>query len=99
MTGEQLDRVANGLFSAIKIAAPYLTGNLANNALKMERVSPKEYKIYISLPIAPYAPYVNEPWLSPRWNVKKNPNEHWWNDIIEAYIERDMAQIGRVRKL
>ena len=48
MTGEQLDRVANGLFSAIKIAAPYLTGNLANNALKMERVSPKEYKKYFN---------------------------------------------------
>ena len=27
-------------------------------------------------------PFTNEEWISPRWNGKKNPNEHWWNNIV-----------------
>jgi hypothetical protein len=23
-------------------------------------------------------PYTNEPWVSPKWNGKPNPNEAWW---------------------
>lgn len=42
--------------------------------------------------IAPYMPFTNEKWLSDRWkdkngNMRKNPNEGWWNDACERAIE------------
>ena len=28
--------------------------------------------------IAPYMPFTNEPWISPKWNGRRNPNQGWW---------------------
>lgn len=44
--------------------------------------------------IAPYMPYTNEPWLSPRWNGKQNPNEGWWNDSIEFIVQYIGKRLG-----
>lgn len=44
--------------------------------------------------IAPYMPYTNEPWISPRWNGKQNPNEGWWNDAIEFIIQYMAKRLG-----
>lgn len=67
--------------------APYDTGNLALNAIKMEFVSSKECVILVDEAIAPYMPYTNEPWISPRWNGKKNPNEAWFDNAAELIAE------------
>ena len=32
-------------------------------------------EIRVDARIAPYAVYTNEPWVSPRWHGKKNPNK------------------------
>ena len=44
--------------------------------------------------IAPYMPYTNETWLSPRWNGKQNPNEGWWNDSIEFIVQYIGKRLG-----
>ena len=32
-------------------------------------------------------PYTNEPWVSPKWHGKKNPNEAWFQDAVEYIAE------------
>lgn len=86
MTLEQFHALVYDVFSFFKKFIPYDTGNLCNNAFRLEYVSPTEIKLYIDPAIAPYMPYTNEPWISPRWNGKKNPNEHWWQDTVELIV-------------
>ena len=38
-----------------------------------------------------YMPYTNEPWVSPRWRGRQNPNLYWFNDSTE-YIAQYMAR-------
>lgn len=69
--------------------APYDTGNLAKNAIKIEFPSANECHIYVDESIAPYMPFTTRPWVSPKWRGKKNPNEGWWQaagELIAEYI-------------
>ena len=80
--------------------APFDTGNLALNAIKIEFPSPQECRIYVDEDIAPYMPYTNEPWehkwikmgnfkpgqVVERFRTWDNPNEGWWNDACEYLI-------------
>ena len=66
---------------------PYDTGNLARNALRY-RIEGTKFIVYIDEEIAPYMPYTNEPWLSPRWRGKKNPNEGWWARWCKLFMQR-----------
>lgn len=79
--------------------APFDTGNLALNAIKIEFPSPQECRIYVDEDIAPYMPYTNEPWIAERWRGAKNPNEGWWNDTCE-YLINLMADLlgGEIKK-
>lgn len=63
------------------------SGNLAYNALRYD-IRDGAIEVYVNESIAPYMPYTNEPWLSPRWNGKKNPNEEWWNRFANEVILR-----------
>lgn len=54
------------------------TGNMAFNASKIEFPYRGLCKIYIDENVAPYVPYTNEKWISPKWKGKKNPNEDWF---------------------
>lgn len=74
--------------------APYDTGNLALNAIKIEFPSPDVCVIYVDESIAPYMPYTTKPWISPRWNGKKNPNEGWWQAAGELLAEYLAAEVG-----
>ena len=80
--------------AALKGCAPVDTGNLKYNAVRIEWVSEKECKIYVDESIAPYMPYTNEPWISPRWNGKKNPNEKWWQNACELAIGEIANYLG-----
>lgn len=76
---------------AFKRTSPIKTGNLRFNATKSENAvyfGVKVYKIYIEDEIAPYVYYTNEPWISPRWHGKKNPNEGW--------IDRGVMEVCQV---
>lgn len=45
-------------------------------------------RVYIDDSIAPYCVYTNDPWLSPNWKGKKNPNEGWWERFAEEFARR-----------
>lgn len=66
---------------------PIDTGNMAFESLKY-KITNKEIVIYIDTKIAPYVPYTNEPWISPKWKGKKNPNEGWWDEFAQEFISR-----------
>lgn len=83
MKKQQFDRVCMELVRIIRERAPRDTGNLADNGVKFVWEDENTFTIYIDETQAPYMPYTNEPWISPKWNGKKNPNEAWWQDAIE----------------
>jgi hypothetical protein len=74
--------------------APYRTGNLANNALKIEFPSKNVCYIYVDESVAPYMPYTTKPWISPRWHGKKNPNEGWWQRAGESVADAIADKVG-----
>ena len=75
------------------------TGNLKYNALKVIK-TPTGVQLYVDEQVAPYMPYTNEKWVSPKWKGAKNPNENWWENMAHSFIN-DLAKElkGKVRKL
>ena len=69
------------------------TGNMAFNSLRYQQEGDK-FVIYMDESIAPYVPYTNEPWISPRWHGKKNPNEGWWQRFREEFSRRFAAELN-----
>ena len=66
---------------------PHKTGNLANNAIYYY-VQGDKFVVQVSDYTAPYVPYTNEPWISPKWNGKKNPNQWWWQKFADEFARR-----------
>lgn len=62
------------------------TGNMALNAAQISFPSDDVCEITIDDKIAPYVPYTNEPWVSPYWGGKKNPNEGWFGRAAETLV-------------
>lgn len=69
------------------------TGNMAFNALKY-REEGNAFIVYIDDAIAPYFPYTEYPWISPRWNGKSNPNEGWVERFQEEFARRLAQRLG-----
>lgn len=82
MRQDKFHRICERILSHIRFVAPRDTGNLAENAIRMHYEGNKCI-IEVDEAIAPYMPFTNEPWISPKWRGKKNPNEHWWQDTAE----------------
>ena len=97
MTKERFTLVCMQAVEALKSRAPVDTGNLKYNAIKYEWIDEDTFRIYVDgapelkNSIAPYMPYTNEPWVSPKWHGKKNPNEGWWQEAVE-YVASVIAQ-------
>lgn len=73
------------------------TGNMALNALRY-KVQGNYIVIYFDTNVAPYIPYTNEPWLSDKWNGRKNPNEGWWDEFAQEFIRRFNIKIrGKIK--
>lgn len=66
---------------------PYDTGNMALNALQV-KVDGNLIDITVDEAIAPYVPYTNEPWISPKWKGKPNPNQGWWERFLSEFAKR-----------
>ena len=80
--------MCNEILRELRAITPIDTGNLKYNAIKIEFSSDmSECRIYVDEAIAPYMPYTNEPWISPKWNGKKNPNEGWWTNFSDKIAE------------
>ena len=76
-------RACDKAVKAVKKVAPRKSGHLADNGVRIEYPSPNICRIYVdTTTMAPYMPYTNEPWISPKWNGKKNPNEGWWQGTL-----------------
>lgn len=80
-------RACENAVKELRSFAPYDTGNLALNAIRMEMESPTVCLIYVDESIAPYMPFTTRPWISPRWNGRKNPNEGWWQRAGEHVVK------------
>ena len=98
MNAEKFSRVVNYCLLMTRLVAPKDTWNLANNGVTLEYVDDRHINVYVNLNIAFYMIYTNEPWLSPKWNGKQNPNEGWWNECGEEIIPNIIEQVfGGVR--
>ena len=73
---------------------PYDTGNMALNATHVEKVSENEVRIIVDAQIAPYIVYTNEPWTSPKWRGKENPNEKWFERATEDVAQYITAELN-----
>ena len=65
-----------------------VTGNLKYNAIKLEYIGNGVYRLWVDESIAPYMPYTNEPWTSPKWKGAKNPNENWFGNATEVITQK-----------
>jgi len=81
-----VERAFHKALAKLKQKSPQDTGNLRYNAIKGEWMDEKTFHIYVDEKLAPYMVYTNEPWTSPYWRGKKNPNEHWWNSTIQEIL-------------
>ena len=70
------------------------TGNMRYNASKIRRMDQNTTEMLIDANIAPYVVYTNEPWISPKWNGKKNPNQGWFERATEAVAIELAAMLG-----
>lgn len=78
-----------GALHYLKSLVPKDTGNMRYNATKVENLGGGKWRLYVDETIAPYVPYTNEPWISPKWKGKKNPNEGWFEratHLVANYI-------------
>lgn len=88
MTKQEVITIALGIVDEMRDEwVPRKTGNMALNALRYSATNDL-LDIEIDPNIAPYVPYTNEPWLSDKWNGKKNPNEGWWQRFVEEFTKR-----------
>ena len=72
ITEKRAHRLANECLTIFRNFCPVDSGNLANNAVKLV-YGDGYFRIYVEEGIAPYMPYTNEPWISPKWHGRKNP--------------------------
>ena len=94
MTRQDIINVAISIIETLrKEMVPRDTGNLADNALIYD-IQGNMFIVTVDPNIAPYLPYTNEPWLSPKWNGKKNPNEGWWRKFTTEFAKRLAKQLG-----
>ena len=102
------DKVFLRAVDQLRRDAPKDTVNLAYNAIKYRWISDHEFEIYVDVGdtqafvesreylkgTAPYMPFTNEEWVSPRWNGTPNPNQNWWNNAIEKLIHFIAKELG-----
>ena len=83
-----------GAFQIFQAIVPIDTGNMRYNATTFNSTGTMSCTIKVDGHIAPYAVYTNEPWVSPRWHGKKNPNEGWVEggvELIAMYISQQLG--------
>ena len=87
MDAEQFEQLVFVIVAELQRQSPIDTGNLRYNAIRYERIDEDTYKIFVDEAIAPYMPFTNEKWISPRWHGKQNPNEHWFDDAADSIAQ------------
>lgn len=104
ITQAQIENVVQAALEAGRFLIPKnkrkvsTAGNLRFNATMYENEGGGHLVIYVSGDgengIAPYAPFTNEPWISPHFNGKPNPNEGWWDRFVEFVVNYIQTALG-----
>ena len=89
MTSKAFSVLCKECEQMLRNAAPYKTGNLRYNAIKIELIG-NVCRLYVDEEIAPYMKYTNEPWT----NGKKNPNEGWFDKAAEKIMRHIADKMG-----
>lgn len=96
---EEQRSIIDGALNAFRFHTPKDTGNMRYNATYAKYLGNGVWEIVVDESIAPYVPYTNEPWVSKKWNGKKNPNEGWFERaaaLVATYIAgRLQGQVER----
>lgn len=97
MNNIEFEKFVNEFVSKFKPLTPIDTGNL-RSSVKFVFTSPTRAVVYVDTKQAPYMPYTNEPWISPRWYGKKNPNEKWFDDAVEEALKKTVKTMkGKIK--
>lgn len=92
MKTENFEKMCVDLIQNLRAVTPIDKGNLRYDAIRYEFIDANTFKIFVDESIAPYMPYTNEPWISPKWNGKKNPNEGWWDNKAYPSVVSSIRQ-------
>ena len=96
MTSSEFTKLCRECERILRESAPYKTGNLRYNAIKLEMVDANTCRLYVDEKIAPYMKYTNEPWtpkltvengVVTRARLNKNPNEGWFEQVVQKIAE------------
>lgn len=89
MTSNEFISLCKECEAYLRSVAPYDTGNLRYNAVRLEIMDDNTCKLYVDEKMAPYMKYTNEP-----WQHGKNPNEGWFDRAVEHIVELMAQRIG-----
>lgn len=84
-----IDAIMARVLLLLKEQAPYRSGELVAS-ITMNK-TPTGYELRIA---APHTVFTNEPWISPRWKGRENPNEAWiqhTHRLIAEFIARELG--------
>lgn len=73
------------LLAEVMFRCPKDTRNLVNTTGSKVTGDGSSY-IFIGGRPASYMPFTNEPWVSPKWKGRVNPNQGWWNKAIRSVL-------------
>lgn len=99
MTAAEFRELCGAQVQWLRNFAPKDTGNLAYNGIKVKYPSANVCEIYIDENIAPYMPFTELPWISPKWNGKTNPNENWFENSAKLIYLMLKMELEGVRYL
>lgn len=89
MTSSEFAQLCRECELMLRMSAPYKTGNLRYNAIKMGMPDADTCVIYVDEDIAPYMKYTNEP-----WKRGINPNEGWFDNAIKNIAQYIALRTG-----
>lgn len=92
MISDRITGALRILEAYLKAGAPYDTGNLALNSIRIVQRS-GDWCVVVGGEIADYAVYTNEAWTADRWNGKQNPNEGWIDREIQSALPQVRSQL------
>lgn len=95
MNRSEFERLCKECVNILRYGSPIDTGNLRYNGIRYEFIDNETCRIYVDEEIAPYMPFTNEPWISPKWNGKQNPNEHWFDDTVKEMVDYIKTNYGK----
>lgn len=96
MTSSEFFGLCKECEQILRNAAPYKTGNLRYNAIKIEFVG-NTCRLYVDEKIAPYMKYTNERWKN---RAGANPNEGWFERATQKIAEHIAQRTkGDLRKI